>query len=255
MEYKIRIDLLRSAGIIILGVAVSLVVSTAVAARAYRGRFEDQTRVAQTLDVKGLARKRIRSDVAVWQIVVKGEGAALRDAYDVLDRGMESVLAFLRKREFAEDAIRTGAIGTETHYARDDRGRETRKVESYSLSRTLTVTTGALERVAAAAGKVTELIKQDVLVVSQPPEYYYTRIADLKIELMGLASRDARARAEEIARNAGCTVGEVRAAHMGVLQVTRPHSTEVRSYGIYDTGTIDKDVRAVVTVTFGVQAQ
>jgi hypothetical protein len=39
---------------------------------------------------------------------------------------------------------------------------------------------------------------------------------------------------------------------MGVLQITRPHSTEVSSYGIYDTDTIDKDVRAEVSVTFGV---
>jgi hypothetical protein len=39
---------------------------------------------------------------------------------------------------------------------------------------------------------------------------------------------------------------------MGVLQITQPNSTEVAGYGLYDTSTIDKDVTAVVTVTFGV---
>jgi len=76
----------------------------------------------------------------------------------------------------------------------------------------------------------------------------------LKIDLMGSASKDARARADEIAKNAGCRVAEVRSAHMGVLQITRPFSTEVSGYGVHDTGTIDKDVQAVVTASFRIEA-
>jgi hypothetical protein len=37
-----------------------------------------------------------------------------------------------------------------------------------------------------------------------------------------------------------------------VIQITRPHSTQVSSYGIYDTSTIDKEISVVVTVTFAV---
>ncbi|MHC4224848.1 MAG: SIMPL domain-containing protein [Planctomycetota bacterium] len=252
MEYRIRTDLIRSAVVVALGVTASLIVSTAVAARAYRGRGEDVSRDRRTLSVKGLARKRIRSDVAVWEIEVKGEAAALEGAYDALESGMEQVLAFLNKRGFQETEVAFGAIRTETHYRHDAEGKQTRGVAAYTLRRELTVTSGEVERVAVTAGEVTRLIREGVLVVSSAPEFYYSRIADLKIELMGLASRDARTRAEEIASNAGSSVGTVRSARMGVLQITRPHSTEVSSYGIYDTDTIDKDVRAVVSVTFGV---
>ncbi|MHC4547800.1 MAG: SIMPL domain-containing protein [Planctomycetota bacterium] len=253
MEYRVRTDLARSAAVVALGVAASVIVGTAVAARAYRGKASDASRRDQTLDVKGLARQRIRSDVAVWSIDVKGEGASLREAFDLLERGLQGIRAFLRERPFEDAEVVVGAIQTETHHARDAKGEKTREVTGYTLRRRLTVTSGTLERVAAAAGEVTELIREGVHVVSQPPAYYYTRIADLKIALMGLASEDARARADAIARNAGCRVGEVRDARMGVLQVTRPHSTKVSGYGIYDTSTIEKDVRAVVTVTFGIE--
>lgn len=43
----------------------------------------------------------------------------------------------------------------------------------------------------------------------------------------------------------------VRNARMGVLQIVRPELTEVSSGGIYDTSTIEKDVTAVVSLTFG----
>ena len=40
-----------------------------------------------------------------------------------------------------------------------------------------------------------------------------------------------------------------------VLQVTQPFSTDVSNYGVYDTATIEKDVSAVVTVTFGIDSE
>ena len=253
MDCRVRTDFLRSAAVVALGVTVSLIASTAVAARAYRGREADTSRRQQTLAVKGLARQRIRSDIAVWQIEVKGEGASLEEAFAMLEKGRQSVHGFLRSQPFEASEVGVDAIRTVTHYVRDAQGDQTREVAAYSLQGGLTVTSGELERVATAAGEVTELIREGVLVVSQPPAYYYSRLADLKIELMALASRDARARADAIADNTGCSVADVREARMGVLQITPPHSTEVSSYGIFDTSTIEKDVRAVVSVTFGIE--
>ena len=84
------------------------------------------------------------------------------------------------------------------------------------------------------------------------PQYTYSKVGDVKIAILGAASADARQRAQEIAARTGCRVMEVREAHMGVMQITRPNSTQVSSYGIYDTDTIEKDVSVVVTVTFGI---
>lgn len=94
-----------------------------------------------------------------------------------------------------------------------------------------------------------------IQVVSELPEYYYTQIAALKIDLIGEASKDARTRAEKIANHAGCRLSEVRNARMGVLPITRPNSTETSSQGIHDTSTIDKDVTSIVTLTLVVEPQ
>jgi hypothetical protein len=51
----------------------------------------------------------------------------------------------------------------------------------------------------------------------------------------------------------GNRVGVVRKAETDVFQITRRFSTDVSSGGIYDTTTIDKDITAVVSITFTVQ--
>ena len=255
MEYQVRLNAVTTTVVIVLGIGVSLITSTLVAARAYKVRGEQLTRGEQTIVVKGSARKRIRSDRAVWRIRVEGESRQLQDAFKTLDSGIQRVRTFLEQQKFTPEEIGLGAIETNVHYTRDDKGEETRQVASYTLARTFFITSPTVDRVQQAGAQVTQLIQEGVLVISQPPDYYYSDPAALKVELVGAASKDARSRAEEIARSAGCVLGQVRAATMGVLQITQPYSTEVSDTGIYDTSSIEKDAQAVVTVTFTISSQ
>jgi len=250
-EYLVRLNFLGGAVLAAAVAATSLVTSVAVASRAYEGRSREASRVARQISVKGYARTRVRSDRAVWRVLVRGEARELREAFEVLERGTARVREFLAARGFPSGELEVSAIETTAHFARDARGEATREVVSHSLERAFTVTTGDLDRVAAAAGEVTGLLREGIEVVSSGPEYTYTRIADLKVRVLGEATRDARERADEIASRSGCRVSDVRWAQMGVLQITRPDSTEVSSSGQYDTSTVAKDVSVTVSAAFG----
>ena len=102
------------------------------------------------------------------------------------------------------------------------------------------------------AREATELINQGILIESTAPKYYYTKIGDLKVEMLGEAAKDAKDRAEKIASSTGNSIGSIRSAKMGVLQITAADSTDVSDYGVYDTSTIEKDMTAVVNVSFAV---
>ena len=236
-----------------LCVGASVLASTAVASRAYVQRAVTAGRQNQSISVKGSVRERLRSDRAVWNIRVSGAAAELQAAYAILENSVEHVQEFLKSQEFRREEISIGAIDTTPHYETNERGMSTRRIAEYELSRSFTITTPEVERVARSAGEVTALIKDGVKVMSFSPEFYYTAIGDLKVKLLGKATEDARARAEAIASAAGARIGEVRDAQMGVLQITRPLSTETSSYGVYDTSTIEKDVTAVVTLSVGIE--
>lgn len=254
MNYTIRFGLAGTAALIAAVLVVSVVTSTVVASRAYVARGAQVLKAEQLITVKGATRKRIRSDQAVWDISVRGEAKTLQEAFAILDGGVGKVAAFLAGLGFAPGEQAVSAIDTSEHHVRDAKGNETREISGYTLSRSFTVTTLDVARVARAAGQVTQLIQEGVLVVSCPPRYYYSELAALKVGLMSEAAKDARARADNIAGAAGCRVAEVRSAQMGVLQVTQPLSTDVSDWGIYDTSTIEKDVQAVVTVCFRIEA-
>jgi hypothetical protein len=90
--------------------------------------------------------------------------------------------------------------------------------------------------------------------VSQPPQYLYTQLSQLRVEMVAEATKDAQARAEAIAKSTGNTVGSIRSAKTGVFQITSRNSTDVSDYGIYDTSSLEKDITAVVSVQFGMES-
>jgi hypothetical protein len=246
MERNWPVSILGSAVVVSLAIVASIVTSTVVASRAYLRRGEQQNVQAQSLDVTGSARKRIVSDLALWTVAVAGEGKTLEEAFGRLNASAEQVRAFLAQQGIPEGAVSAGPIHTTTHYRRDDKGKETREVVAYQLSRRFLVRLADVGKVAKASGEVTGLIKSGAHVESLGPEYIYTGLADLKVAMIGEATADARERAERIAAGSRCRIGAVKEARAGVLQITPPWSTEVSSGGLNDTSSIEKDVTAVV---------
>ncbi len=88
------------------------------------------------------------------------------------------------------------------------------------------------------------------MLQSEPPRYLYTKLGDLKIEMLAEATKDATARARQIADNSGAKLGAVREARMGVMQINPAHSTEVSDSGNNDTTSLEKEITAVVSAKF-----
>ncbi|MCI0341908.1 MAG: SIMPL domain-containing protein [Planctomycetales bacterium] len=243
--------MVRATAIASLALVISLVTSAVLLSQAYLARGEQPYRHARTLDVTGSAKARIRSDLALWTIRVRGEAPTLEDAYARLDAAVEAVRGFLAPRGFPDAAA--GPINTETHYRPGPKGQPTREVAAYALTREFRVASPDVAGVGKAAGEVTQLLRTGAHVVSIAPEFVYTKLADLKIRMVREATENGRERAETIAEGSGCRIGAVKEARAGVLQITPPWSTEASSEGIHDTSTVEKDVTAVVRLTFMIE--
>jgi hypothetical protein len=248
-----RFHIIGAVLVVSLAIGGSFVTSTWVASRAYLKRGDQQEKSVRTLDVTGSARRGITSDLALWSIRVGGEGKTLEEAFQKMSASGEKIREFLSQKGFAADAVKPGPIRTETHYRKDEKGNATRDITSYELTRDFDVRTPDVRLVEKSAGEVTELIKTGAHLISMSPEFIYTKLADMKIEMIGEATRNARERAEKIATGSGCRIGAVKDARAGVLQITRPWSTEVTSGGSNDTSSIDKDVSSVVHLTLVIE--
>lgn len=228
--------------------AVAIVLASIVLAWAYtHNKSADQT-----ITVTGSAKKRITSDLVVWRASISYQGGQLSEAYASLKEKVPRVRAYLVSKGVVEDQIVVSSVTSKTMQEKDENGEETGRINGYVLSQTIEVRSPEVEKVTKISREVTELIEQGILLESQAPEYTYTKLGDLKIQMLAEAAKDAKVRAEGIASSTGSSIGSVRSARMGVMQITPADSTEVSDYGVNDTTALEKDITAVVNVSFSV---
>lgn len=201
------------------------------------------------ITVTGSAKKQITSDLIVWTGTFSAKSNDLKDAYSILEDSKSKVQAYLDKQGLT-DKLEYSAINTNIHYVMGQFGQATSDVEAYELSENVKISSGDIDKITDISRNITELIDEGVPFQSQPPQYMYTKIADLKIEMLAAATKDAATRAQMIAENAGSKLGKLKSASMGVFQITPRYSNDVTDYGINDTTSLDKEITAVVNCQF-----
>ncbi|MCS6958742.1 MAG: SIMPL domain-containing protein [Pseudanabaenaceae cyanobacterium SKYGB_i_bin29] len=233
------------AGMAVLGASV-VVASTIAGVAITRLRSQD------VLTVIGSAKRPIRSDYVVWRSSVTAQQPTLRSAYQELKSYSDRVLFYLGSQGIPSEAVSLSAVNTETIYETIN-GVSTGKVQSYRLTQSFTVSSSDVDGITRLVQTSGELISEGVPFSSEAPEYVYTKLSDLRVEMLAAATEDAKRRAEAILKVTGRRPGAIRAAETDVFQITRRFSTEVSNMGSYDTSTIDKDITAVVAITFSVE--
>jgi len=122
---------------------------------------------------------------------------------------------------------------------------------AYRLTQRVKISSREVDKIAALVNRANDLINEGIPLISDPPQYLYTDLAKLRVEMVAEAVRDAQRRAQSIAQATNSRVGSVRSVNTGVFQITSRFSTDVSDYGIYDTSSKEKDITAVVSVRFG----
>jgi hypothetical protein len=232
--------------------AVVLAIGLVLAAGTFGWFFSGARKSDEAITVTGSAKKRIRSDLVVWTAAVTYQSDRISDAYRSLTESVPRIKQYLVSKGVPEDRITVSSITTTVLKRVDANSVETSEITGYSLRQQLEVRSSDVDKIAQIAREATELIDQGILIESNAPQFFYTQLGDLKIEMLGDAAKDAKTRAERVAASTGSTIGSVRAAKMGVLQITAADSTEVSDQGISDTSSIEKDITAVVNISFGV---
>jgi hypothetical protein len=182
-------------------------------------------------------------------------------AYRSLKSGMAKTTQYLISKGLTKEEIIQGAVQTHTLYAPTPRGQQMmpesniyRKAAGYELSQQVEVRSKNVALVDDLSRKVTELLSAGIVFNSEAPAYIYTGLGDLKVTMLAEAAKDARNRAEQIAKNGGCRLGPVRHAGMSPLRITPAYAVvEVDAMGSNDTTTIDKDIVAIVSVAYAVR--
>jgi hypothetical protein len=243
---------LRNSQIIILGVciAVATIVSSIILSQGF---LQIMRFTKEVINVTGSAQKFIKSDYAVWRGQFSRREVDLQTAYQKLKDDLGKVRSYLASKGVAEKETLVSQITTTTICKKNEKGYDTNDVQSYQLTQEVEVRSNDVDKIATISRESTELINQGIYFESLAPNYFYTKLDELKIEMLATATENAKQRAENMAKASGNRIGFMRSARMGVFQITSPNSTDVSDSGINDTSSIEKKVTAVVSVTFSIE--
>lgn len=204
------------------------------------------------LTVTGSAKTHVTADTVKWRISVtrKVSEFNLSSGYPLLAKDVAAVKSFLKKNGVQDDAVTVSQVFVEEIYKYNSDQSGPRE---FNLRSEVTVTSSEVASVDALSKNMSELANQGIFVSNNWLEFYISNLPELRVSLLGDAVKDARARAEEIAKAGGRSVGRLKSASSGVVQVLARNSIEIADYGQYDTSSIEKDVMVTARATFLVQ--
>lgn len=204
--------------------------------------------------VKGFATQPIRSDLGIFEASIIIEDPDLRKCHEKLALDRKKVLLFLtEKHAVTEKEIALQPARIREIYRINEEGHMTNDVARYALEQDLKVESADVDKIAKLASGMVEILEEDVRISIRQPSYIYTKLEDLKIEMIGRATNNARERAEVVAEKGNFDLGSIANVRTGIFQITPVHSTMVSDYGINDTSSIDKEIKSVVEIRYFVE--
>lgn len=231
-------------------IAVAVILAVVVGSNAILHRNDRP----KTVSVKGGAERDFVSDLVVWEVTILSHSATPLEGLRDVERQQGVLRTFLMSKGVTEEELVFGPVAYQediTGYYDSNKSRYMEIKNGFNVSQTATVTSNRVDAVEKIARSVGELIEQNVTAQATNPRYYYTKLADLKLEMVAAASADARERAVQIAEESKAKLGNLRKSSLGVFQIVGKHSEEDYSWGgNFNTSSKEKTVSITVTSEF-----
>lgn len=236
---------LQKLQLVLLGVILALGMFFAVNA-AVSGLSKDK------ITVTGSAFKIVESDSARLEFEIASRKPNKQLAYAAVKEQLPLVTDYLKSKGL--ENIEVQASHGYVSYKYNPNGVTTNEIAFYNLSQPVVVKSDDVKKIKEVSSEIQGLLVEkgvDINIFST--QYFYSKLGDLKVELLEDATKDAQSRAKAMLKATHNRPGKIEAVQMGVFQITPVDSTNVSDMGVNDTSTIDKKVTAVANVVFRIK--
>lgn len=189
--------------------------------------------VPNRISVTGMTEKEFVSDLIVWKATVTVKNRTLEDGYKELARQNDLVREYLKEKQIPEnEAVFLSVSSFENTTPIYSNGNYIgSRPDGYTLTQQIRIESKNVELVESISRDISVLIAQNVNIQSDQPDYYYSKLEDLKLSLIAEATANGKERADQIAEESGYKRGKLASGKMGVFQITGAYSGEDYSWG------------------------
>ena len=231
-----------------LFLAAGLCIAAFIGTRAWMKIAE-----ANEINVTGSARKDVRSDLIIWSIAFTDTAKTLPETRASAKASFDEVISFLKASGLTDISAYPVSVNETYDRVKGSDGMEKRILTGYSIRQALQVSSTDVDMVSRLPGATGRLIDKGIMLQTTGVQFIYTKAGEAKIEMMAAATKDARARAEQIATQGGRKIKELRSARMGVVQINPRYSTATSWEGNNDTSSLEKTITTTMTASFSLE--
>lgn len=220
-------SLILAAGILLGLVGMGLVLANAVIT------FKEYER---TVTVKGLAEQEYLADVVIWPIQFTEAANNLEELYVSIEQSNEKIVDFLKENGVSEEEISVGVPNVTDKQAQQYGGERISSFR-YVASQVVTVYSEKVLEVRKLMNKISQLGKEGIAITGENyqyrTEYLFTRLNDIKPEMVEKATMEARSVAQKFAEDSNSKLGKIKTAHQGQFSIVprdanNPHIKKIR---------------------------
>lgn len=236
-----------------MGLGIALSLGLLMSTYVYTS-FKSQ--LHQTITVKGYTEKSIVSEHAVWRGAVIARHPDLILAYKLAHAQHEKLNTFILNSEIdKKDLTNDHEFKKNIIYKRSQDGKNTtNEVDHYEVFQYTNIQSNNVKSIENLKNTVESLNQEGCEIVENQARFYYpnAKLEDVKLQMIADATKNAHQRAAQFANNGGGQVGRLMNARQGVFQVEAPN-TPSNGYDSYDTSSVNKIVRLVVTLDYNIK--
>lgn len=175
--------------------------------RAYRSE--------RAVTMRGLAERDVTADLATWSISFSAQGSELGEVQAEIERDAATIRNFFRAAGFPAEAVTDGGGSVSSYYDNN------RAANVITINRRIQFRSNDVMRAQRAYARQFDLIRSGVaLQEGSSMNYSFTRLNDVKPQMIAASTQDARRGAEQFARDSGASVGGIRSATQGYFSIT-----------------------------------
>lgn len=190
----------------------------------------------RSVTVKGLSEREFEADIVIWPIQFTAAGNDLESLYGSIEQSTVKTQAFLNNNGISREEV-TLSVPAITDKSAQQYGNNAKPEFRYTAFQTITVYSKNIAAVRSVMGSLSELGKQGIVFTGgnyqSATEYIFTRLNEVKPEMIEEATRKAREVAEKFASDSNSALGKIKKASQGQFSISErdknnPHIKKIR---------------------------
>ena len=181
----------------------------------------------RAVTVKGLSEREVPANIAIWPIKFSEAGNDLNSLFSKIQRNNSLIIQFLKNKGFDDREISVSAPAILDKQAQGYTDPNRIKFR-YSGSSTITVYSDNVDSVRKTMKKLVELGKEGIAISGQDynskTEFLFTRLNEIKPEMIEEATKNARKVAERFAKDSDSKLGKIKHARQGQFSINNRDS-------------------------------